>query len=301
MAEVCEEHDGRVVVQRAGRAAQERRARSAKTSAPATWCCARAAGCARRTRACSPRSAPRACACRAPAARRARDHGRRAAARRQRCRAASRIVDSQLAWCCARWSRATAARCCRSSSLPDRRERIRAALERSDADVILVSGGSSVGQRGSRAAPRRRARDARLPRRRDAAVEPGGRRADRRPRRCVFLLPGQSRSAACAPTSSSPGPTIRALGGRSRAWPHRRVRLPLARKISSADRPRRLRARRDRGRPRRAARDLGRVDPVLDGARRRLRDRAARARGHARGRRGRGAALRRRARRRARR
>ncbi len=30
------------------------------------------------------------------------------------------------------------------------------------------------------------------------------------------------------------GPAIRSLGGRSRAWPHRRVRLPLARKISSA-------------------------------------------------------------------
>ena len=30
------------------------------------------------------------------------------------------------------------------------------------------------------------------------------------------------------------GPTLRALGGRSRAWPHRRARLPLARKITSA-------------------------------------------------------------------
>jgi molybdopterin molybdotransferase len=30
------------------------------------------------------------------------------------------------------------------------------------------------------------------------------------------------------------GPAIRGLGGRSRAWPHRRVRLPLARKIASA-------------------------------------------------------------------
>jgi molybdopterin molybdotransferase len=30
------------------------------------------------------------------------------------------------------------------------------------------------------------------------------------------------------------GPTIRALGGRSRHWPHRRAVLPLARKIASA-------------------------------------------------------------------
>jgi len=29
------------------------------------------------------------------------------------------------------------------------------------------------------------------------------------------------------------GPTIRALGGRTRDWPHRRVRIPLARKIAS--------------------------------------------------------------------
>jgi molybdopterin molybdotransferase len=30
------------------------------------------------------------------------------------------------------------------------------------------------------------------------------------------------------------GPAIRLLGGRSRTWPHRRARLPLARKIASA-------------------------------------------------------------------
>ncbi len=30
------------------------------------------------------------------------------------------------------------------------------------------------------------------------------------------------------------GPTLRALGGRTRAWPHRRIRLPLARKIASS-------------------------------------------------------------------
>ena len=30
------------------------------------------------------------------------------------------------------------------------------------------------------------------------------------------------------------GPTIRSMGGRPRTWPHRRVRLSLARKISSA-------------------------------------------------------------------
>ena len=49
----------------------------------------------------------------------------------------------------------------------------------------------------------------------------------------VFLLPGNPVSCLCAYEFFA-GPTIRALGGRPRAWPHRRVRLPLARKISSA-------------------------------------------------------------------
>jgi molybdopterin molybdotransferase len=49
----------------------------------------------------------------------------------------------------------------------------------------------------------------------------------------VFLLPGNPVSCLCAYEFFA-GPAIRALGGRSRAWPHRRVRLPLARKISSA-------------------------------------------------------------------
>jgi molybdopterin molybdotransferase len=48
----------------------------------------------------------------------------------------------------------------------------------------------------------------------------------------VFLLPGNPVSCLCAYEFFA-GPTIRALGGRSRAWPHRRVRVPLARKISS--------------------------------------------------------------------
>src|SRR5213078_4022865 len=49
----------------------------------------------------------------------------------------------------------------------------------------------------------------------------------------VFLLPGNPVSCLCAYEFFA-GPTLRALGGRSRAWPHRRVSLPLARKISSA-------------------------------------------------------------------
>ena len=51
--------------------------------------------------------------------------------------------------------------------------------------------------------------------------------------RFVFLLPGNPVSCLCAYEFFA-GPTLRRLGGRSAEWPHRRVRLPLARKISSA-------------------------------------------------------------------
>jgi molybdopterin molybdotransferase len=50
--------------------------------------------------------------------------------------------------------------------------------------------------------------------------------------RFVFLLPGNPVSCLCAYEFFA-GPTLRALGGRPREWPHRRVRLPLARKIAS--------------------------------------------------------------------
>jgi len=49
----------------------------------------------------------------------------------------------------------------------------------------------------------------------------------------VFLLPGNPVSCLCAYEFFA-GPTIRALGGRPRDWPHRRVRARLARKIVSA-------------------------------------------------------------------
>ncbi len=51
--------------------------------------------------------------------------------------------------------------------------------------------------------------------------------------RFVFLLPGNPVSCLCAYEFFA-GPTLRTLGGRPRSWPHRRVRLPLARKIVSA-------------------------------------------------------------------
>jgi len=125
--------------------------------------------------------------------------------------------------------------------LPDRAERIREALAAPDADVVLVSGGSSVGQEDH--APRLVAELGRLDFH-GVAMRPsspagvgrigrgvgGGAGGEAR---LVFLLPGNPVSCLCAYEFFA-GPTLRGLGGRSREWPHRRVSLPLARKISSA-------------------------------------------------------------------
>jgi molybdopterin molybdotransferase len=114
--------------------------------------------------------------------------------------------------------------------LPDRPERIRAALAEDGADVLLVSGGSSVGQEDH--APRLVAELGSLDfhgiSMRPSSPTGVGRIDDR----FVFLLPGNPVSCLCAYEFFA-GPTLRALGGRSRAWPHRRIRLPLARKIAS--------------------------------------------------------------------
>ncbi len=113
--------------------------------------------------------------------------------------------------------------------LPDRPERIRAALE-ADADVVLVSGGSSVGQEDH--APLLVAELGSLDfhgvSMRPSGPAGGGRVAGH----LVFLLPGNPVSCLCAYEFFA-GPSIRALGGRSWRWPHARIRLQLARKISS--------------------------------------------------------------------
>ena len=119
--------------------------------------------------------------------------------------------------------------------LPDRPAAIRDALADAEADAFLVSGGSSVGKEdfapglvaelgsldfhGVSMRPSSPAGVGRLP-------GPSG-------ERWVFLLPGNPVSCLCAYEFFA-GPTLRRLGGRSAGWPHRRVRLPLARKLSSA-------------------------------------------------------------------
>jgi molybdopterin molybdotransferase len=115
--------------------------------------------------------------------------------------------------------------------LPDRPEQIRAALESADADLVLVSGGSSVGVEDH--APRLLAQLGSLDFHGVSMRPSSPTGVGRIGERLVFLLPGNPVSCLCAYEFFA-GPALRALGGRSREWPHRRVRLPLARKLSSA-------------------------------------------------------------------
>lgn len=99
-----------------------------------------------------------------------------------------------------------------------------------DADVVLVSGGSSVGQEDH--APRLLAELGVLAIH-GIAMRPSspagmGRIGDK----LVFLLPGNPVSCLCAYDFFA-GRAIRMLGGRSPDWPYRRVTLPLSRKLVS--------------------------------------------------------------------
>lgn len=115
--------------------------------------------------------------------------------------------------------------------LPDQPERIREALGDDRADVVLVSGGSSVGREDH--APRLLAELGELDFHGVAMRPSSPSGIGRIDGRFVFLLPGNPVSCLCAYEFFA-GPTVRALGGRSRDWPHRRVKAALARKISSA-------------------------------------------------------------------
>lgn len=113
--------------------------------------------------------------------------------------------------------------------IPDDRESLRAALSE-PADIVLVSGGSSVGQEDH--APRILAEHGTL------AVHgiamrpssPAGMGQFRN--RLVFLLPGNPVSCLCAYDFFA-GRAIRAMGGRSKVWPYRQVQATLVRKLVS--------------------------------------------------------------------
>jgi molybdopterin molybdotransferase len=106
---------------------------------------------------------------------------------------------------------------------------ILAALHAS-ADIVIVSGGSSVGIEDL--APTLGANHGELAVHGIAMRPSSPTGLGRIGRRLVFLLPGNPVSALCAYDFFS-GRAIRALGGRPKIWPYRSVRGTLARKISS--------------------------------------------------------------------
>jgi molybdopterin molybdotransferase len=118
--------------------------------------------------------------------------------------------------------------------IPDRRDAVRDALLSSRADVVLISGGSSVGQEDH--APRVLAEAGELcvhgVALRPAAPAGFGFLPGALPRP-VFLMPGNPVSCLCAYDLFA-GPAVRRLGGRSMDLPYRQAVLPLARKIASA-------------------------------------------------------------------
>ena len=98
------------------------------------------------------------------------------------------------------------------------------------ADVVIVSGGSSVGIEDL--APMLLAGHGELAVHGIAMRPSSPTGLGRLGHRLVFLLPGNPVSALCAYDFFA-GRAIRALGGRPPAWPYRAVRATLARKISS--------------------------------------------------------------------
>jgi molybdopterin molybdotransferase len=116
----------------------------------------------------------------------------------------------------------------------DNREATREAMLRADEDVLLVSGGSSVGPEDHAPLVLAEIGEVAVHGVALRPASPAGFGFVRRPGGAapVFLLPGNPVSCLCAYELFA-GPTIRALGGRSRAWPHRRKRCTVAKKIVS--------------------------------------------------------------------
>ncbi len=115
--------------------------------------------------------------------------------------------------------------------MPDDAAEIRAALQAPGADVILVSGGSSVGAEDH--APRIVAELGELPIHGIAMRPSSPAGLGRIGQALVVLLPGNPVSCLCAYDFFA-GRAIRRMGGRSTDWPYRHSREPLARKLVSA-------------------------------------------------------------------
>jgi len=114
--------------------------------------------------------------------------------------------------------------------LPDQPEIILDAM-RGPADIVLVSGGSSVGEEDC--APLLVRQHGQLAIHGIAMRPSSPTGMGLLDGRLVLLLPGNPVSCLCAYDFFA-GRAIRGLGGRNTDWPYRRVRLPLARKIVSA-------------------------------------------------------------------
>src|SRR5438105_14637936 len=115
--------------------------------------------------------------------------------------------------------------------VPDSRATVETALVNAQADVVLVSGGSSVGKEDH--APRVLAELGELTFHGMALRPASPTGVGFLQGRPVFLLPGNPVSCLCAYDFFA-GPALRRLGGLSMNWPHRSSRLPLARKLVSA-------------------------------------------------------------------
>jgi molybdopterin molybdotransferase len=113
--------------------------------------------------------------------------------------------------------------------VPDEHDAILNALH-AEADVIIVSGGTSVGIEDL--APTLLARHGDLAIHGIAMRPSSPTGLGRIGHRLVFLLPGNPVSCLCAYDFFA-GRAIRALGGRTKVWPYRPMRARLARKISS--------------------------------------------------------------------
>jgi molybdopterin molybdotransferase len=113
--------------------------------------------------------------------------------------------------------------------VPDRPDAIADALH-AEADVVIVSGGSSVGIEDH--APALLARDGELAIHGIAMRPSSPTGLGRLGRRLVCLLPGNPVSCLCAYDFFA-GRAIRALGGRPIEWPYRSIEAALTRKISS--------------------------------------------------------------------
>jgi len=115
--------------------------------------------------------------------------------------------------------------------LPDEYAAVRDAIRDAEADVVLVSGGSSVGAEDH--APRAVAELGELAVHGVALRPASPTGIGFLSSRFVFLLPGNPVSCLCAYDLFA-GRAIRRLGGRSGEWPYRQISVPLAEKIVSA-------------------------------------------------------------------